>query len=73
MSYLGIFIGVAIVYFVAKFFAHAKLIADPLAEAEVYLAYGRSEQAVKVLEDGFRKFPERSDIREKLDELRSGF
>ena len=39
---------------------------DPLAEAEVYLAYGRDDQAVETLKKGLEKSGDRSDIRMKL-------
>ncbi|MAL96853.1 MAG: hypothetical protein CL583_00205 [Alteromonadaceae bacterium] len=39
---------------------------DPLAEADVYLAYGRLDQAVQVLENGIERDPARQDIRLKL-------
>lgn len=39
---------------------------DPLAEADVYLAYGRLDQAVQVLENGIERVPARQDIRLKL-------
>ena len=45
-------------------------VADPLAEAEVYLAYGRKKQALELLEKAFRENPRRNDIREKLRELK---
>jgi len=42
---------------------------DPLAEAEVYLAYGRDEQAEEVLKEAARRNPERSEIKLKLLEI----
>ena len=39
---------------------------DPIAEADVYIAYGRHEQAEEVLQDGIRNYPERNDIKYKL-------
>jgi len=39
---------------------------DPIAEADVYIAYGRHEQAEEVLLDGVTNYPERSDIKHKL-------
>lgn len=39
---------------------------DPVAEADVYIAYGRDEQAEEVLISGIDSFPERSDIKHKL-------
>ena len=39
---------------------------DPLVEAEVYLAYGRDDQAVETLKKGFEKSGDRNDIRMKL-------
>lgn len=42
---------------------------DPLAEAEVYLAYGRDEQAEEVLKEAARRDPERSEIKLKLLEI----
>lgn len=42
---------------------------DPMAEAEVYLAYGRFEEATALLRQAMRDEPERSDIVFKLLEL----
>jgi len=42
---------------------------DPLAEAEVYLAYGRSEQAEEVLREAANKNPKRPEIKLKLLEI----
>ncbi|WP_199155649.1 FimV family protein [Chromobacterium sp. ASV23] len=42
---------------------------DVMAEAEVYLAYGRSDQAVAVLRAGLDKEPMRQDLRFKLLEV----
>lgn len=39
---------------------------DPIAEADVYIAYGRHEQAEEVLLDGVTNYPERIDIKHKL-------
>lgn len=40
--------------------------ADPVAEADVYLAYGRDLQAEEVLKDALLKQPERATIHQKL-------
>jgi pilus assembly protein FimV len=45
---------------------------DPLAEAEVYLAYDRREQAIQILEEALRGSPSRQDIRKRLAEVRAG-
>jgi pilus assembly protein FimV len=42
---------------------------DPLAEAEVYLAYGRDEQAEEVLRDAAARNPNRSELKTKLLEI----
>ncbi len=42
---------------------------DPLAEAEVYLAYGRSEQAEEVLKEAIGKNAERDELKLKLLEI----
>lgn len=42
---------------------------DPLAEAEVYLAYGRDEQAEDVLKEAARRDPERAEVKLKLLEI----
>lgn len=39
---------------------------DPIAEADVYIAYGRDEQAEEVLLDGISAHPERIDVKRKL-------
>jgi hypothetical protein len=43
--------------------------ADPLAEAEVYVAYARKKQAIETLEKAKLEYPNRTDIQAKLDEL----
>lgn len=42
---------------------------DPVAEAEVYLAYGRDLQAEEILKDAMRVSPERLAVHQKLLEL----
>jgi pilus assembly protein FimV len=42
---------------------------DPLAEAEVYLAYGRSEQAEEVLKEAITRLPDRAELKLKLLEI----
>ena len=42
---------------------------DPIAEAEVYLAYGRDTQAEEILKDALRKDPQRQEIYVKLLEI----
>jgi pilus assembly protein FimV len=42
---------------------------DPIAEAEVYLAYGRDNQAEEILKDALGKTPDRQEIRLKLLEI----
>jgi len=42
---------------------------DPIAEAEVYLAYGRDETAEEILKDAIVKNPERNEIKVKLLEV----
>ncbi len=42
---------------------------DPIAEAEVYLAYGRDAQAEEILKDALRKDPQRQEIHLKLLEI----
>lgn len=42
---------------------------DPLAEAEVYLAYGRDEQAEEVLRDAAARNPKRLELKTKLLEI----
>ncbi len=44
-------------------------VADPLAEAEVYLAYGQKKKAIELLKKAQSAYPNRADIRKKLDEL----
>ena len=40
--------------------------ADALAEAETYIAYGRNDQAIEVLETAISREPSRADLRLKL-------
>jgi pilus assembly protein FimV len=42
---------------------------DPIAEAEVYMAYDRNEQAEEILRDALIKDPSRNEIRMKLLEI----
>ncbi len=42
---------------------------DPLAEADVYLAYDRDEQAIQVLKEAYADNPERGELAEKLLEI----
>jgi pilus assembly protein FimV len=42
---------------------------DPLAEAEVYIAYGRDGQAEEILKEALAKNPKREDVQLKLLEI----
>jgi len=42
---------------------------DPIAEAEVYLAYGRDETAEEILKEAMVKHPDRQEIKLKLLEI----
>jgi len=42
---------------------------DPVAEAEVYLAYGRDEQAEEILKEAVVKNPTRHELKQKLLEI----
>jgi pilus assembly protein FimV len=42
---------------------------DPIAEAEVYMAYGRDAQAEEILKEALIKTPDRQEIRVKLLEI----
>ena len=44
---------------------------DPLAEAEVYIAYGRDGQAEEILKEALSKNPKRADVQLKLLEIYS--
>ncbi|MEM7193706.1 MAG: FimV/HubP family polar landmark protein [Pseudomonadota bacterium] len=44
-------------------------VVDPLAEADVYLAYDRDEQAIQVLKEAYDSHPEREELAEKLLEI----
>jgi pilus assembly protein FimV len=43
--------------------------ADALVQAEIHIAYGRTHQAIAVLEDAIKYEPQRSDLRLKLMEV----
>ncbi|MEZ5661693.1 MAG: FimV/HubP family polar landmark protein [Burkholderiaceae bacterium] len=45
---------------------------DPIAEAEVYIAYGREAQAEEILKEALKRQPERQAIRLKLLEIYAG-
>ena len=42
---------------------------DPIAEADVYLAYGRDETAEEILRDAIVKHPQRQELKQKLLEI----
>ncbi len=42
---------------------------DPIAEAEVYIAYGRESQAEDILKEALKRQPDRQQIRLKLAEI----
>ena len=44
-------------------------LADPVGEAEIYLAYGRQERAIEILQEALRGDPAQSDVRLKLMEI----
>lgn len=44
---------------------------DPIAEADVYIAYGREEQAEDILKEALRLQPDRNSVRVKLLEIYS--
>lgn len=43
--------------------------ADPIQEAEVYISYGRKNEAIEILKIAKLTYPNRIDIGKKLDEL----
>lgn len=45
---------------------------DPIAEAEVYMAYGRDAQAEEILKEAIAKDPNRHEVRLKLLEIYAG-
>jgi len=45
---------------------------DPIAEADVYIAYGREAQAEEILREALKRQPERQAIRAKLLEIYAG-
>jgi pilus assembly protein FimV len=45
---------------------------DPIAEAEVYMAYGRDAQAEEILKEAMSKDPNRHEVQLKLLEIYSG-
>ncbi len=42
---------------------------DPLSEADVYIAYGRYQQAEELVKQAIEKFPEREELKHKLLEI----
>ena len=44
---------------------------DPLAEADVYIAFGRKEQAVEILRCAIIKNPDRNDLKIALTKIES--
>lgn len=49
--------------------AYAEADGDPVAEADIYLAYGRYDQAVDVLKSAIEQDPNNTDLRLKLIEV----
>lgn len=45
---------------------------DPLAEAEVYLAYGMKKRALEILEKALVEHPPRAELAAKLQEIKGG-
>jgi len=45
---------------------------DPIAEADVYIAYGREAQAEEILKEALKRQPERQAIRAKLLDIYAG-
>jgi predicted Zn-dependent protease len=46
-----------------------KEVPDPIAEADVYMAYGRNAQAIAILKNALKAQPDRQDFAEKLREI----
>lgn len=70
----SIFGGTLIAIIVWKHFRYPRrkgFKADPLAEAEVYVAYGQKERAIRILEKARLANPERQELTKKLAELRN--
>ena len=44
---------------------------DPLDEAKLYLAYGRNDQAIKILEQAILEAPTRADCKKLLEQIRT--
>lgn len=42
---------------------------DPLSEADVYIAYGRYQQAEELIKQAIEKYPEREELKHKLAEI----
>ncbi len=42
---------------------------DPLSEADVYIAYGRYQQAEELIKQAIEKFPDREELKHKLLEI----
>jgi pilus assembly protein FimV len=42
---------------------------DPLSEADVYIAYGRYQQAEELIKQAIEKFPDREELKQKLLEI----
>ena len=43
---------------------------DPMKDAAVLIAYGRTQQAIELLEAGLKRWPDRTDIVQKLAHLK---
>lgn len=73
LTYALLFAGLGLLLVITFLFLKSKTqgssSADPLAEAEVYITYGRKKQAIEILENAKLEYPNRTDIQAKLDEL----
>lgn len=43
---------------------------DPMRDAAVLIAYGRTQQAIELLEAAIKRWPDRTDIEQKLAQLK---
>lgn len=43
---------------------------DPMKDAAVLIAYGRTQQAIELLEAATKRWPDRTDIEQKLAQLK---
>lgn len=71
LIFLAVLAIAAVVWVISRSRGQASDKVDPLAEAEVYVAYGRKQQAIEILEGALKDHPSRrKEFESRLRELK---